>query len=322
MKTFLVYNTSFFGDMILTNPLCRQLKRVYPHSHLVFISDKTYADVARYMDGVDEVWIYDKHKKHKGIIGFYNFYKEHKNAYSFDAAFIIYGNERGIFLSKLLGAKKIYADSTHKYVHRLLDNPPINYGKWYQIQDQNTYLAELYTQVPTESLPMKYHVPEEAFAYVDSILLKDIHKPIVALNPITKNKEKDLKRDMLIPLIELITKASMMPVIIGTGKELESYYESLPEHTKEKTLNLINKTTVPQLAAFLKRTKVLISADTGTAHFALALDVPVVDIFYRKNKESLRIWAPKNFYRHKVLSAGDDFSAENLWKNALELINR
>lgn len=193
MKTFLVYNTSFFGDMILTNPLCRQLKRVYPHSHLVFISDKTYADVARYMDGVDEVWIYDKHKKHKGIIGFYNFYKEHKNAYSFDAAFIIYGNERGIFLSKLLGAKKIYADSTHKYVHRLLDNPPINYGKWYQIQDQNTYLAELYTQVPTESLPMKYHVPEEAFAYVDSILLKDIHKPIVALNPITKNKEKDLK---------------------------------------------------------------------------------------------------------------------------------
>lgn len=322
MKTFLVYNTSFFGDMILTNPLCRQLKRVYPHSHLVFISDKTYADVARYMDGVDEVWIYDKHKKHKGIIGFYNFYKEHKNAYSFDAAFIIYGNERGIFLSKLLGAKKIYADSTHKYVHRLLDNPPINYGKWYQIQDQNTYLAELYTQVPTESLPMKYHVPEEAFAYVDSILLKDIHKPIVALNPITKNKEKDLKRDMLIPLIELITKASMMPVIIGTGKELESYYESLSEHTKEKTLNLINKTTVPQLAAFLKRTKVLISADTGTAHFALALDVPVVDIFYRKNKESLRIWAPKNFYRHKVLSAGDDFSAENIWKNALELINR
>ena len=225
MKTFLVYNTSFFGDMILTNPLCRQLKRVYPHSHLVFISDKTYVDVARYMDGVDEVWIYDKHKKHKGITGFYNFYKEHKNAYSFDAAFIIYGNERGIFLSKLLGAKKIYADSTHKYVHRLLDNPPINYGKWYQIQDQNTYLAELYTQVPTESLPMKYHVPEEAFAYVDSILLKDIHKPIVALNPITKNKEKDLKRDMLIPLIELITKASMMPVIIGTGKELESYYE-------------------------------------------------------------------------------------------------
>lgn len=67
MKTFLVYNTSFFGDMILTNPLCRQLKRVYPHSHLVFISDKTYADVARYMDGVDEVWIYDKHKNTKEL---------------------------------------------------------------------------------------------------------------------------------------------------------------------------------------------------------------------------------------------------------------
>lgn len=106
MKTFLVYNTSYFGDTILTDALCRNLKRLYPESRLVFISNKPFADISRYMDGVDEVWPYDKWSVHKGLAGWYKFYKEHKNQYVFDAAFIIYGNERGILLSKFLGAKK------------------------------------------------------------------------------------------------------------------------------------------------------------------------------------------------------------------------
>ena len=99
MKTFLVYNTSYFGDTILTDALCRNLKRLY--------------------------------------------YKEHKNQYVFDAAFVIYGNERGILLSKFLGAKKIYADNRHAIVRLLLSNGKINYGKWIHVQDRHAYLAEL-----------------------------------------------------------------------------------------------------------------------------------------------------------------------------------
>lgn len=106
MKTFLVYNTSYFGDTILTDALCRNLKRLYPESRLVFVSNKPFTDISRYMDGVDEVWTYDKWGIHKGLAGWYKFYKEHKNQHVFDAAFVIYGNERGILLSKFLGAKK------------------------------------------------------------------------------------------------------------------------------------------------------------------------------------------------------------------------
>ena len=78
MKTFLVYNTSYFGDTILTDALCRNLKRLYPESRLVFVSNKPFTDISRYMDGVDEVWTYDKWGIHKGLAGWYKFYKEHK----------------------------------------------------------------------------------------------------------------------------------------------------------------------------------------------------------------------------------------------------
>ena len=320
MKTFLVYNTSYFGDTILTDALCRNLKRLYPESRLVFISNKPFADISRYMDGVDEVWTYDKWGIHKGLAGWYKFYKEHKNQYGFDAAFVIYGNERGILLSKFLGAKKIYADNRHAIVRLLLSNGKINYGKWIHVQDRHAYLAELYAGKPMESMKIRYHVPDEAFAYINEQLLKGISKPIIALNPVTKRKEKDLKPDTLLTLAKKIKDAGMIPAMIGAGKDCESFYENLPPAGRQVLLNLVNKTTIPQLGALLKSCAVLISADTGTAHFALALDVPVVDVFYLNDESNLAAWGPKAFYRHRLIARGGDFSAENIWKNTQDLI--
>ena len=60
MKKFLVINTSFFGDTLLTNPLCRNIKILYPDSHITFIVNKPFVEVATYCDGVDEVVAYDK----------------------------------------------------------------------------------------------------------------------------------------------------------------------------------------------------------------------------------------------------------------------
>ena len=62
---------------------------------------------------------------------------------------------------------------------------------------------------------------------------------------------------------------------------------------RQVLLNLVNKTTIPQLGALLKSCAVLIRADTGTAHVALALDVPVVDVFYLNDESNLAAWGPK-----------------------------
>lgn len=48
-------------------------------------------------------------------------YKE-KFKLGFEAAFVIYGNERGIVLAKLFGAKKVYAENKG-IINFLLDNP-------------------------------------------------------------------------------------------------------------------------------------------------------------------------------------------------------
>ena len=50
-------------------------------------------------------------------------------------------------------------------------------------------------------------------------------------------------------------------------------------NAKWKPLNLINNTTLPELALLLKQAKLMVSNDTGPMHLAGALGTPVVAIF-------------------------------------------
>ena len=67
-KTFLVINLSCFGDILLTNSLCQNIKILYPNSKVIFCVDKPFEEVAKYQKDVDEVMVFDKRGKDKGLI--------------------------------------------------------------------------------------------------------------------------------------------------------------------------------------------------------------------------------------------------------------
>jgi ADP-heptose:LPS heptosyltransferase len=47
----------------------------------------------------------------------------------------------------------------------------------------------------------------------------------------------------------------------------------------EGVINLINKTSLPELSAVLKRASLLVSGDSGPIHLAAAVGTPVVALF-------------------------------------------
>ena len=112
-KTFLVINLSCFGDILLTNSLCQNLKMNYPDSKIVFMVDKPFEDVAKYQKDVDDVLVFDKLKT-KGFFKLLKYAKNCTYKNKIDAAFVIYGNSRGLILSKLLGVKQIVSGALKK----------------------------------------------------------------------------------------------------------------------------------------------------------------------------------------------------------------
>ena len=317
MKRFLIINTSYFGDTVLAGSLCRNIKSCYPDSHVTFMVNKPFYELVKYMDGVDEVYVYDKFGENKGIQGFFRFIKEHKCEVGFDASFVLYGNERGIILSKFLKAKKIYSDNKSFIFKGFLDNGNIDYNGYEHVQDKFAYLFELYSSKKISNLKIKYNVPKDAKKYIGN-MLKNINKKIVIINATTKNPKRDMQVGTAIKLIDKITSLGMQAVMVGAGKIAEDYYLNLPEECKRKVFNCINKTSISQLGALLQTSELLISQETGTMHFALALDVPVVAICHFNSKGHLAKWAPKDIYCSKLVS--NDFSAEHIWKCAEEIL--
>ncbi len=322
MKYFLIYSVAYFGDTLMTNSLCLNLKKIYPNCYIVYIVNKNFYDVAINLEGVNEVWIYDKHGEHKGLNGIFSFIKKYKGKYKFDSAFVTFAPLRGVLISKILGAEKIYTEYKSTICRPFISNKNTNFKNYIHIQDRIAYLGELYSKKPFEILKIKYNIPKNAIQYVDENLLFNIKKPFVILNPITKNKIKDFKKELITDLVTLIDKDGYIPIMTGIGQESNDYYNSLPELTKNKLLNFSNKTTIPQLAALLKRSSLLISADTGTAHLALATNTPLIDIFYRNEEFRLKRCAPKSIYNAKSVTHKKALDSIYIWEKGKEIIKR
>ena len=323
VKTFLVINTSYFGDTILTGALCRNIKMTYPDSRLVFIVNKPFCEVAQYLEGVDEVWSYDKKGEHRGIRGFLRFYGAYQGKYDIDGAFVIYGNERGIVLSKMLGAKEIYADNKSA-IRVLLANAKIHYEKGMHTQDKHAMLWQLYTNQAVKSVPVSYNPPAEAQEFAKELLaaagVQASSDDIVAICTTTKRIEKDMKLETCIELLQGLRSMGKVPLLVGAGDVALAYSKRLQNAGCDCYIDLTNKTSIAQLGALLQLCSSVVSVDTGTMHFALALDVPVVAVFYLNEQENLLGWAPKAFYRHRLLADGV-CSAQSMLQCVRELDN-
>jgi len=76
-----------------------------------------------------------------------------------------------------------------------------------------------------------------------------------------------------------IAEHGMHVLLIGGGTEIEtSLGLAIEQSMTNKAVNLIGKSTLPQLLALLKRADVVLSPDSGPAHLANALGTPVIGL--------------------------------------------
>ena len=75
-KYFVIINSNFIGDILLTSCLIQNIKRLYKDSFIIMVttSEKT-VEVAKGVEFVDDVVLWERKGKHKGIIGMLKFAK-------------------------------------------------------------------------------------------------------------------------------------------------------------------------------------------------------------------------------------------------------
>lgn len=116
-KTFVVINLAYIGDVMVCSALCEEIKRNYPESKLIFVTNKISAQVAEGIPSVDEVRVFDKKKEHRGLLGLLKFASVFKGV---DVCFPIHSYDRGNLLAFLTGAKRRISNKQEKNLTRFL----------------------------------------------------------------------------------------------------------------------------------------------------------------------------------------------------------
>ena len=318
-KIFLIINLSYFGDVLLTNTLCQNIKLNYPDSKTVMLVDKSFYEAAKYQYCVDEAIYFDKKGENKGLLGLLKFVIGCKYKNKIYASFIMYDNERGILISTLLNSRKRISGPNKIFKWLLTDIHWERKNELVHMQDINGDFIRTLTGKNGEILPIKYQPNQENDELIEKIKKQFSEKEIIGLCTVSKQKAKDMPVDTAIEIINKLASQDKTVFYFGAGKECRDYANELKKRGCRNFVDLTNVTTISQLAGIMQICKAVISIDTGTMHLSYATGIPTVCIFYKT--EMIEKWAPrKSLYPHTII-IDKNYTAENICNKTIELIN-
>ncbi len=277
LKNILVVNLSLIGDVILSTPVIRNLKLNYPDASIRFLTVPWSKEVVANNPYLDEVIVYDKHNGDKGLYGLIKISKIIKR-YSFDLSVIVnksFGSALICFLARI-PQRISYAIEGRNW----LLSQKIKF-------DENLHLAENHIRllallnIKNCDRRLDFSFTNSDLQYIDNLLNKDSKgiKPLIGINPSASWETKRWGVDKYIRLANMIKSEFDVDIAFIGSKMDEKVVNSVVENLNFECLNLLNKTTLPQLGAFLSKCKLFITNDTGPMHLAVAVGTPVVAVF-------------------------------------------
>lgn len=296
-NTFVIINSYFIGDILLTNSLVQNIKRIFPDSKVVSLTSPKLVDIAKYQEGVDDVIVWDRKGEHKGFINMLKF------AWNFPykdifACFPIYGLDRPVVLSRLLGAKYVLAPR-NGFFSKFLRNSKYKFTQTSgKMQSQMLSPLNGITKEELIDCPIKFNPP--------SCDIKVFAEDYIALIPTTTRLSKDIPIETIIKILKVFHKNKF--VLLGQGEQIQRIAEEIKKAEIDNVIDFSNKTNLIEATNIIKNSKYVVSADTGFMHMACALGVKTVTIFYENTTQAFM--PDETLYDVKVIK--NDTSTQNV----------
>lgn len=309
-KIILIINTGYFGDVLLTSKLTRDIKKYYPNQKLVFICDSPYIQVAKNIPGVDEVVAYDR-KINSNLFSYLKFIFTFPYRNKIQHTFIIHQNKRSRkVLAKHLGSKNITTWDNFRFAD-YNSNLILEDEKYSNVAYLNANMLSVLTNQRTDDEDIEFLIPQEAQEKIDNLLKGYNYKNLVAINPQAGDEIKCWDVDEFIKFMKILIQNGETPVITGVLKDGPAYLDAInnDEQIKDEDyINLIDKTNIEELGALYKRCSFVVSVDTGSAHMSSSVGVPTLVLFFRTDAY---LWAPINTKQNSFIY-NDFISAEDV----------
>ncbi|MBZ4683371.1 MAG: glycosyl transferase family 9 [Fusobacteriales bacterium] len=269
MKKILVFHTAFIGDIVLSTPLIKNIKKLY-NCKIDYVTTKAGSLILQNNPYLDNIIVYDKRGVDKGIKGAFNLIKKLKKQ-KYDIVFIPHRYLRSsliVFFSKI-PVRIGYKNSEGKiFLSKLVE-----YRKDLHEVDRLLKLLQVENEEKLEK-QIELFPNRENQEKIDEIFEKNSIKnqKIVVIAPGSKWFTKMWPTEYFNEIIKkLETKDNIKVVLIGGKDE-----EKLDLIQTKNSINLIGKTSLLDLAEIMKRADIVLTNDSSPIHIASAFNKPYI----------------------------------------------
>jgi len=263
MQKILIIRFSSIGDIVLTSPLLRAIKQQKPYMEVHYLSKKKFASVLENNPHIDRLILLDNNIKETIKI-----LKKEKYNYIID----LHKNLRTFRIKKCL---KVPASSFEK----------LNWEKW------------LLVKFNINNLP-KTHIVQRYFKTLENLGVKDDGKGLEYYSGLETQTEINglpteiadnfaaiviggtyyTKQLPIIKLLELIQTVSIPVILLGGPDDIALAQKTVEKSTKQ-VYNTVAKSSLNESAEILKRSKFVVSGDTGLMHIAAAYQKKIFSVW-------------------------------------------
>jgi len=293
-KRILIVRLDRIGDVLLSTPVIKAVRDAYPDSYIAFMVRPYARDIVNGNPYLDDVIIYDKEGNEKGLLGNMKFVRQLRK-YRFDLAIILHPTTRTHLIAFFAG---IPARVGYDKKWGFLLTKRIPHMKQLGLKHERDYTLDIlrYIGIEPEDRTLQMPISDSSESKIKSIFMQKGVKDddlIVVINPGASCPSKKWPSENFVKAGEMLHDKYGAKVVVISGAKDKETGNLVAESMKMEVINLSGKTTVGDLASVLKRTRLMISNDSGPVHVACTVGTPVIAIFGRSDRGLSPVrWGP------------------------------
>ena len=292
------------GDMVVNTLMFREIKKNYPEIKIGVVARGGASQILKNNTYVDNIYNYIKKK---------NEIKKLAEKIAEEKYDLLIDFSEMLRVNQMMFINKCQA----KF------NMGLNRENWemfdisYDMPKENFHISELYKKVLNilgiENVSIDYdlHFSAEEKEIVEKKLEKYKNKKIYVLNPFAASKHRDINKENIKKIADVILKKENRIVFIigekGRKNDILEIVKNYKENVVYPELNSIMET-----AYLIKKSDFVVSPDTSIVHIAAAFKKPMVAIYRwdssEENQVNKDLWSPN--YKEAVQVFSKDFDVK------------
>jgi lipopolysaccharide heptosyltransferase II len=295
VKRIFIVRTDRIGDVVLSTPTITATRSAFPDAYIAMMVSPLTKEIVAHNPYLNEVIVYDKKIKHRGIFQTLHFAKWLKTK-RFDLALILHSTKRVNIICFLAGIPRRVGYARAKTDFLLTHK--LEYKKRFGEKHEAEYSLDALRSIGIDAKmsPLIMPIEEEDEKNIEVLLQENGLRQgdkIIVLHPGASSVSKLWPQENFARAGDILTEKFGVRIILISGPDQIKIGEGVKELMEHKPVSLCGKISLGEVGALFKRASLFISNDSGPVHIACAVGTPVISIFSRNEKGLSPVrWGP------------------------------